>query len=480
MEVDGMAMGRRKQEQQGEMFLLIQDLAQPKSHVFYDKLNRLLAEVGFDDFVETLCEPHYESAGPGRPSIPPGTYFRMLFIGYFEGLGSQRGIAWRCHDSLSLRAFLGVGLNEQTPDHSTLSNTRDRLPQEVHEQAFQFVLKLAGTKQLLQAKTVGVDSTYLEANAAMKSIVRKDTGEDYQEYLKRLAQAEGLENPTKEELQRFDRKRKGKKCSNEEWQSETDPDSRIAKMKDGRTHLAYKAEHVVDLESEMVLAAEVRPANDGDAETIVDSLAGAQGHLDAAATLRPEPVTEKQMETRVGTGEQIGEVAADKGYHSAATLELLSALKFRSYIPEPKRPHRLRWDDKSPEQQQAVYANRQRVGRAKSKKLQRWRSERVERSFAHVCETGGGRRSWLRGLEKVNKRYLIQAAAHNLGIVMRRLFGMGKPRCLQGPVSGWPARLLAALMAIWTICRLPLTRPLGFNPACRSWTIPFSRVWKTG
>jgi transposase len=463
MEMDAMAMGRRKREQQSELFLPTQDLALPQGHVFYDKLNRLLAEAGFDDFVEALCESYYDAAGPGRPSIPPGTYFRMLFIGYFEGLGSQRGIAWRCHDSLSLRAFLGVGLNEQTPDHSTLSNTRGRLPQEAHEKVFQFVLKLAGTKQLLQAKTVGVDSTYLEANAAMKSIVRKDTGEDYQEYLKRLAQAEGIENPTPEELQRFDRKRKGKKCSNEDWQSTTDADSRIAKMKDGTTHLAYKAEHVVDLENGLLLAAEIRPANEGDTETIVDSLISAQGHLNAAATLSPEPTTEQQIEASVGAGVPIEEVAADKGYHSADTLELLSALTYRSYIPEPKRPHRLRWDDKTPAHQQAVYGNRRRVARTKSKKLQRWRSERVERSFAHVCETGAGRRTWLRGLDKVTKRYMIQAAAHNLGIVMRGLFGIGKPRCLQGPVAGWFARVLTALMALmalWTICQLFLTRTL--------------------
>jgi transposase len=285
-----MAMGHRRREEQGELFIATQNLAQPKGHVFYDKLNRLLAEAGFDDFVEAACVSYYKEDGPGRPSIPPGVYFRMLFVGYFEGIDSQRGIAWRCHDSLSLRSFLGVPLNKQTPDHSTLSGTRDRLPQEVHDKVFQFVLKLADLKKLLGAKTVGVDSTYLEANAAMKSIVRKDSGEDYQEFLKRLIQEqEGVENPSKEDLQRFDRKRKGKKCSNKEWQSKTDPESQIIKMKDGRTHLAYKAEHVVDLESEFVLAAEIGPATAGDADTIPDSLINAQVHLDAAAALRPEP-----------------------------------------------------------------------------------------------------------------------------------------------------------------------------------------------
>jgi hypothetical protein len=273
-----------------------------------------------------------------------------------------------------------------------------------------------------------------------------------------------------EKVFQFVLKLAGTKCTNEDWQSKTDADSRIAKMKDGTTHLAYKAEHVVDLENGLLLAAEIRPANEGDTETIVDSLMSAQGHLNAAATLSPEPTTEQQIEASVGAGAQIEEVAADKGYHGADTLELMSALSYRSYIPEPKRPHRLRWDDKTPEHQRAVYGNRRRVARAKSKQLQRWRSERVERSFAHVCETGAGRRIWLRGMDKVTKRYLIQAAAHNLGIVMRRLFGIGKPRCLQGPASGWFARVLTALMtlmALWTICWLLLMRRPRFHTARR-------------
>ena len=462
-----MAMGRRKREQQGELFIATQDLCQPKGHIFYDKLNRFLAEEGFDAFVEAACLSYYKEAGPGRPSIPPGTYFRMLFIGYFEGIDSQRGIAWRCADSLSLRAFLGVTLSEQTPDHSTLSTTRERLPHEVHEKVFQFILKVAGIKNLLGGKTVGVDSTYLEANAAMKSIVRKDSGEDYQAFLKRLAQAEGLENPTAEDLQRFDRNRKGKKCSNEEWSSKTDPDSEIIKMKDGRTHLAYKAEHVVDLESTMVLSAEITRATHGDAETIVDSLINAQVQLDSAATLTPEPGARRQStqlaeaEARLGAGEQIEEAAADKGYHKASTMETMTGLGFRSYIPERKSKHKARWTDKPAEQKQAVYANRRRVGRNKSKKMQRERSEKVERTFAHVCETGGARRTWLRGLEKVRKRYLIQVAGHNLGVLMRKLFGTGKPRCLQGAPKGALgvlARLIMVICGLWAIGRALTSR----------------------
>ena len=258
--------------------------------------------------------------------MPPGVYFRMLLVGYFEGIDSQRGIAWRCADSLSLRQFLGIPLHEDTPDHSTLSVTRSRLPPEVFDEVFQFVLKIADERKLLSGKTVGVDSTTLEANAAMKSIVRRDTGEDWKEYVTRLMREEGViaadEEPTDEEIRRFDKKRKDKKVSNDEWKSKTDEDARIAKMKDGRTHLAYKAEHVVDLESDMVLAAAVHPANHGDPETLVDSVMEAAVNLKAA-----------------GSEQEIEEVAADKGYHGPARWSWPTSLNLRTYIPEPRRQH---------------------------------------------------------------------------------------------------------------------------------------------
>jgi transposase len=408
-----MALGKRKSEQQG-LWIATTELPKSPGHPFYQKLNHVLAEAQFDRWIEKRCEPYY-AAKLGRPSIPPGVYFRMILVGYFEGIASQRGIAWRCSDSRSLADFLGIPSNETTPEHSSMTRVHQRLPLEVHEEVFVFVLKMAADKNLLQGKTVAVDSTTLEANAAMKSIERKDSGEDWKAYLTRLAQEAGIDNPTDEDLRRFDKKRTDKKVSNEDWQSPTDPDSRIAKMKDGTTHLAYKAEHVVDLGSDFVLAATITPANHSDAETLVDSVMQAQMNLEAA-----------------GSATKIEEAAADKGYHKAGTLELADDLNFRTYIPEPKRRYRYRWIDKSVGQQKAVYANRRRMGRAKGKRLQRQRSEQVERSFAHVCETGGARRALLRGQEKVSKRYLIQVAARNLGLLMRKLFGMGTARSLQG------------------------------------------------
>jgi transposase len=408
-----MALGKRKREEQG-LWVTTTELPKSPGHPFYRKLNELLAEAKFDAWIEERCEPYY-AAKLGRPSIPPGVYFRMILVGYFEGIASQRGIAWRCSDSRSLAEFLGIPINERTPEHSTLSRVHGRLPLEVHEEVFVFVLKIAADKKLLKGKTVGVDSTTLEANAAMKSIERKDTGEDWKEYLTRLAKDAGIENPTDEDLRRFDKNRPDKKVSNEEWQSPTDPDSRIAKMKDGTTHLAYKAEHVVDLDSEFVLSATITPANHSDAESMVDSVMQAQMNLEAA-----------------GSKTKIKDVAADKGYHKASTLELADDLNFRTYIPEPKRPHCYRWVGKAAGLKEAVYANRRRVRGRRSKDLQRQRSEKVERTFAHVCETGGARRTWLQGFKTVSKRYLLQVAARNLGLMMRKLFGVGTARSLQG------------------------------------------------
>jgi transposase len=408
-----MSMGRRRTEQQPDLWVPTAELPRSPGHAFYDQLNLLLAEAGFDRHVEDLCLPHYV-AGVGRDSIPPGVYFRMLLVGYFEALDSQRAIAWRCSDSLSLRAFLGTPLHEATPDHSSLTKIRQRLPLDVHEQVFLLVLKLAREKKLLRGKTVAVDATTLEANAAMKHIVRRGTGEDWKGYLKRLLAAQGVADPTDEEIRRFDRQRP-KKVSNTEWQSPADPDSRIARMKDGTTHLAYKAEHTVDLDSEFVLAAAVYSADQSDPATLVDSILKAQVNLVLA-----------------GSTQEIEEAVTDKGYHKAEALADCQRCGTRTYTPEPNRKEKRKWEGKPEEWRRATAANRRRVKGARSKRLQKKRSELVERSFAHVCETGGGRRTWLRGLEEVTKRYAVQVAAHNLGLVMRKLFGVGKPRTLQG------------------------------------------------
>jgi transposase len=446
-----MAMGKRKPRQES-LFVAADQLAQAPGHPFYQKLNALLDEAGFDRWVEGRCRRYYElKETRGRPSVPPGVYFRMLFVGYFEGLSSQRGIAWRCADSLALRQFLGIPLDQPTPDHSTMTNTRQRLPEEVFTEVFEFVLSIAHDKKLLSGKAVGVDSTTLEANAAMRSIVRRDTGEDWKGYVIRLMREEGVigpdSEPAAEEVRRFDKKRTGKKVSNEDWRSPADGDARIAPMKDGTTHLAYKAEHVVDLKSDLVLAAEVYRADQADPTTLADSVMAAQVHLKEA-----------------GSEAEIEAAAADKGYHAAAAIELCDFLAVRTYIPEPRRRHRSKWGDKPAALRRAVYGNRRRVRRAKGKALQRRRSEMCERSFAHICETGGMRRTWLRGLADVAKRYTIAAAAHNLGRLLRLLTGVGKPKALQGEGGA-----VALLSAVW-IC-LRTAGQHGYQPLARI------RIW---
>lgn len=436
-----MALRKRKSEEQQELWVATADIAKAPRHVFYDRFNSLLSEAGFDRFVEQLVEPFY--ARKGRPGIVPGVYFRMLFIGYFEGIDSQRGIAWRCEDSLSLRNFLGLKLDEATPDHSSLTRIRDRYPIEVVHEVFAFVLQIAAEKKLISSATVGVDATLLEANAAMKSIVRRDSDEDWKAYIKRLMVEEGEidegDDPTEEDIRRFDKRRKGKKVSNQDWRSSTDEDARIVKLKDGRTHMGYKAEHVVDMETEVLLSADVRHGTDSDSQTLCESMVHAQMHLQDA-----------------GLDDTIDEVVADKGYHSNAQLAECDELGFRTYIPEPASKHKRRWTDKPVEQKRAVENNRQRMSRSKGRSLQKQRSEKVERSFAHVCETGGARRTWLRGLEKINKRYLMVAAAHNLGLILRSLFGSGKPREM-GAVSAFfgefmPSDSLSS--APWTARRI--------------------------
>lgn len=408
-----MALGKRQQEQQAA-WIATTELPKSPGHPFYKKLNSVLAEAGFDKWLEELCAPYY-AAKMGRESIPPGVYFRMILVGYFEGLSSQRGIAWRCSDSRSLAEFLGVPVQEETPDHSSLSRIQDRLPLEVHEAVFQFVLKLAAEKNLLRGKTVAVDSTLLEADAAMKSIVRRETGEDWKSYLRGLAAEAGLENPTDEELRRFDKNRKDKKVSNDDWESPNDPDSRIARMKDGTTHAAYKAEHVVDLETDLVLAAVIYQANRADTETLAESVVQAQ--LNVIATESPA---------------NIEEAVADKGYHAAQQLATVNeTLGIRTYIPEPRRQSPWQWSKQTSAERRAITGNHRRVRQGRSKKLQRLRSELTERTFAHVCETGGARRCWLHGILQVSKRYLLQVAARNLGLILRKLFGMGTPRGLQ-------------------------------------------------
>ena len=443
-----MALGRRGPVQ-GDMWVAAADLPRSPGHVFYTKLNALLEEANFDRRIEELCQAHYADE-LGRPSIPPGVYFRMLFVGFFEGLGSQRAIAWKCADRLSVREFLGLATSQRAPDHSSLTYIRKRLPSAVYVQGFQLVLDIAREKGVLKGKTLAVDSTTLEANAAMRSMVHRVSQKNWRGYLTQLAKEAGIEHPTDEDLRRMDRKRKGKKVSNMDWESPSDPDSRIARMKDGTTHFAYKAEHAVDVDSDLIVAAEIHHATDPDTATVLVTTTAARENLEAVGAER--------------TGE---ELLGDKGYHKAETIDLLeSELGMRTYIPEPKLAHERVWTDKPREHRDAVYRNRRRVRGARGRPLSRKRSEFVERSFAHLCETGGTRRVWLRGRETVAKWYVTRAAARNLSVLMRALFGIGTPRGMQAAAQSLHAMLLRLLIAIYAATRAPGQRHSTCGAPC--------------
>ena len=433
---------RRDRERQEDLWITHSELAAAPSHPFYERLNELLTGEKFDQFAEAACARFY-AANNGRPSLAPGIYFRSLLIGYFEGIDSERGIAWRVADSLGLRRFLAIGLDETTPDHSTLSRTRRLIDVETHRKVFFWVLGLLADRGLLKGKRIGIDATTLEANAAMRSIVRRDMGESYDEFLTGLARESGIETPTREELARLDRKRK-KKTSNKEWVNPHDRDARVAKMKDGRTHLAHKAEHAVDLDSGAVIAVTLQEADKGDTTTVTETLAEAGETVADLAGREAERAGADGPKVNVAGVE---ELVADKGYHSGAVLAETRELGVRTYIPERKQTGRRNWRGKEA-QRQAVYANRRRVQGDYGKRLLKKRGELVERSFAHCYETGGMRRTHLRKHDNILKRQLIHVGAFNLSLILRRLLGAGTPRELRNRAAGCFLLLIGVLRAL--------------------------------
>jgi transposase len=442
-----MAMGtRRKRQRQHALWVAASDLPTTAAHPFYQRLNALLDEHDFDPFVEGLCQPFY-AARMGRSSVAPGIYFRLLLVGYFEGIDAERGMAWRAGDSLAIRRFLRIALDEPVPDHSTISRTRRLIDVETHRAVFTWVQQRLVAAGLLKGKTVAIDGTTLEANAAMRSIVRRDTGESYEAFLTQLAHASGIKTPTREALARLDRKRK-KKTSNKDWTSPTDPDAKVTKMKDGRTHLAHKAEHAVDLDTGALIAVTVQGADEGDTTTLIETAIAAAEQVEAA-------------QAAVDAPQPLEEVVGDKGYHSNQSMVDLEAVGIRSYVSEPDRGRR-DWS-KEPEAQAAVYRNRQRIRGRRGRRLMRRRGERIERSFAHLYETGGMRRTHLRGHQNILKRLLIHAGGFNLGLLLRAILGVGTPRGLEGRAVVVIATLLvlagAARRRLVAI-RLPYSLPV--------------------
>jgi transposase len=449
-----MAMGTRKDRERQEPLWYRSELPEAPGHPFYKRLNEVLERAQFDGFCEQHCRRFYHEK-LGRPSLPPGMYFRLMMIGFFEGIDSERGIAWRVADSLTLRQFLGIGLDERTPDHVTISRTRRLIEESTHQEVFGWVLEQLARGGLIQGKTIGVDSTTLEANAAMKSIVRRDTQESYTGYLRRLAAAEGIEGEDAAALRRMDRKR-SKKMSNDEWINPNDREAEITRLKDGRTALAYKAEQAVDMQTGAIVAVTTHGGAAADTETIPETVCEAGV---AVAELIQEKTPEGAYKVHP---EGIEEVVADKGYHSNDALQELRAMEVRTYIAEPDRGRR-NWKGRQAEKE-AVYANRRRIWGERGKHLQARRGERIERNFAHQFDTGGMDRLHVRGRSNVHKKLLIQAAACNLALMMRLWYGAGKPKAAHERLMAAIFTILVAPRVCWDDCEAECSIPMSVAP----------------
>jgi len=457
-----MAQGRRKAEQQNALWIPTASIPTTAAHPFYKQVNEILDKHGFDKFVDDLATPFYQDSG--RPGIPVGNYFRMMMVGFFEDIGSERGIAWRVADSLSLRLFLGLRLTDATPDHSSLSVIRRRLSGEVHDQVFQFILTVLAREGQLKGKTLGIDATTVEANAALRQLQRKDTKECYREYVKRLAKEAGAPADTAEEVTRFDRNRKGKKLSNDEWEHPHDPDARVGRDKHGATDMLYKLEKADDLETGAIVSVTVQTADTGDPDSLDITLGQAEINV---SVVRDDPqVAAKELVS------EVSEIVTDKGYHSNEVCASIRQSGVRTYIAEPRRGQR-KWAGKA-EEREAVYANRRRVHGDRGKHLRKLRGEISERGFAHLCDTGGQRRTFLRGLEDVAKKALIGAMGFNLSLLLRKVFGLRKPRQLMGTRGGGYSPSGPVWAAVWLVSLRWAAMRNIFLPAPQFFRIPAS------
>ncbi|PRP90117.1 hypothetical protein ENSA5_67350 [Enhygromyxa salina] len=458
-----MTMGSKEDEQAG-LFVTYKDVPRSAGHPFYDALEGILRKNGFDYFVERECERFY--SGRGRPSLAPGVYFRCLFIGYFEGIDSERGIAWQVADSLSLREFLGLGLTKTPPDHTTLGRTRRRLDLEVHDRVFNWVLTQLARAGLVRGKTIGIDGSDLEANAALRTLVRREDGVSYQDYLVELAKAEGIEEPTREDIARLDRKRP-KKGSNKLWVNPHEPDAQVTKMKDGSTHMAHKVEHAVDMHEGAILGVTLHGGTTHDTQSVDATLEAAQANLsevrETLETERNDDDSDDDDEPgspAVEVAERIEEAVMDKGYHSNHKLCDLDEDGIRTYIAEPKRGRR-NWKNKQVEKK-LVYANRRRVKGRRGRHLMRQRGELLERPFAHMYGPTSMGRTHLRRHDNILKRVLIHNAGYNLGLLMRKTFGVGTPRSLQGRLAAF----FSLLMVLVDLVRACISARVVARPGC--------------
>jgi transposase len=453
----GAQMFRRKDPKaQGSFWIPTSDLPSTPANTFYQRLDRALAKAQFGDAVRKLCEPFYETdpSRGGRPGIDPEVYFKMQMVGFFENLASERAIAARCADSLSIRAFLHYELAEATPDHSSLTVIRQRLSADVYQRVFGLVLVALKKNKLLKGRKLGIDASVLEANASLRSLEHRLTGEAYAAYVRRLAEAAGVDPTDAAAVRRFDKKRPGRKTSNDEWHNPHDPDAKVGRTKRGTTRMIHKPEHVVDLETGAIVDVDVRPGDEHDTQELADRVLAA----------------EDRMNTALGdpkSTERVKVLAADKGYFKVEELTLLQGVGIRTAVSDPLRNRRL--DRLSDMDRAAVMAAHRSVRSMAGKSLLKRRAEFVERGFQHVLDRGGARRTTLRGRENIRKRYLMQAMTANLSLLMRHLTGIGTPKqalaASQAPIAAifsavlrW-FHVLAGTMPNLTCAKLDVSRP---------------------
>ena len=406
--------GNKEKAAQPEFWVATQQLPKSPKSTFYSKLDETLESFEFAAKVRQLCAPAYKQTGTGRPGIDPVVYLKMIMVGFFEDLPSERAIAARCADSMSIRAFLNYELDEKTPDHSTFTIIRQRLGLEIYERIFTLTLQALREHGLLRGKNLGIDSSVIEANASLRALVHRNTEEQYWDYVKRLAAENGIDPDDTAAVRKFDRHRPGK-GSNQEWVNPHDPDAKIGRTKDGATDMIYKPEAVVDLDTGAIVQAQVHTGDQADHKEMATRVLEAQQNINKAAGEKLDTLT-------------VNTVTSDKGYYAVNELQALQQEDIRTVIADPIDTRRL--DKLEPDQKKAVQAAQRSVKSKSGKDLLRRRGMHIERSFAHILDCGGMRRTTLRGWENLNKRFKLAAAVYNLSQLMRKLFGIGTPKQL--------------------------------------------------
>jgi transposase len=404
----------KKKAAQAEFWVATHPMAKTPKGTFYSKLDETLESFGFAEKVRQLCAPAYKQTSVGRPGIDPVVYLKMIMVGFFEDLPSERAIAARCADSIAIRRFLNYELAENTPDHSSLTIIRQRLGLEIYQKVFMLCLEALQEYGLLRGKHLGLDSSVMEANASLRALVHRNTAEQYWDYVKRLAAEQGIDPQDATAVRKFDRQRPGK-GSNQDWENPHDPDAKIGLRKHGGTDMIYKPETVVDLDTGAIVQAEVQPGDQADHQGLACKVLEAQQTINEA---RGEAADTLTVET----------VTADKGYYALEEMPALQHEEIKTVIADPVSNRRL--DKLEPQQRQAVQAARRSTKSKYGKALLRRRGMHIERSFAHILDCGGMRRATLRGWENLNKRFKLAAAFYNLSQLMRQIFGFGTPKQL--------------------------------------------------